>query len=222
MGQYTLNIIINRQGRKFFQKFNEKVILVRAIDSSSTYQIVCAAFSPFGRKTIITFNEDWRLAVTNDKLKPNTVIEYKDQINANLGQSYDYKTSGFVSGTGTVQPSNILVSNDRPEFTSLAFGLGQSIDIGDGQGPKYRSLSIGEYPFNQSFNFIPNNELWILPASGLSENMLLLTSSLMSSPENLKARSNTMGKYLAIKIGKTKTIHFDNKMHAFQKGPLPK
>ncbi|MEM9822195.1 MAG: hypothetical protein AAF985_14025 [Bacteroidota bacterium] len=220
----NLHIIIDQKGRQFFSQYNQKIILIRAINPGLKYQIICAAFAPFGEETGLSFTDSWMIEASDDPLKADSKIVFKDQIKANLGQSYQYRNDGFVTNNHPVPPSSIHIANDRSGFQALVFGLGQKMDIDDGQGMKYRSVSVRDLPFNQHFNFVPNNRLWILPGSHLSANMLLTTHSLKAANQqsffNKKSASYIIGKYLEIDIGETSVIHFDNTLHLFKKGPL--
>lgn len=224
MSNQILNIVIDAKGRKTLTKYNQKIILVRAVNTTGNYQLVAAAISPFGRKTTLQFNDDWMIYATNDSLQADTIIDFKDQLNANLGQAYNYEAAGFVTANNPTPASAIQITNDRSGFQGLVFGLGQQMDVGNGQGMTYRSIAVQQSLYKQHFNFVPNNLLWVFIGSNISDNMLLPTNTLFPAGSQGRFMGNmappVIGNYLEVEIGKTKFIHFDNALNVFAKGGL--
>jgi hypothetical protein len=215
---YTLNVNIDKTGRKFLLDNNETIVLVIPNNSNDIFLTACASFSPFGDVTEVVFEDEWILYASLEDIIVNWGII---QMNAThpviKGRYYKFDDSGFDGSAPTYSNQVYGLLNDRNmSKKSLACGLGQLITVGN--NAQQCPINVRSVPFNQLTFFSTNSLVWVFIASGISIGSTIPASALLSNNASFTKASVPViiGRYLEVDLSLHSSIRFNNQTNVFE------
>lgn len=212
---YTLNINIDKTGRKFLLDNEETIVLVIPSNSGDIFLTACASFSPFGDSNQVIFGDEWILYAMQGAINNWNQITMNITQPVTKGNYYKFDNAGF-DGSSPAYSDEVygLLNNRDIDNENVVCGLGQSITVSN--TPQQCPINIRSVPFNQLTYFFTNSLVWVFVASGISAASIIPASALLSNNASFAKAPVTIGRYLEVDLSVNSTIVFNNKTNVFE------
>jgi hypothetical protein len=173
MPSYTLNIDIDSTDLQAIYAAGESVTIVK--QSPTGPSVAWVAFLPFEANTI-TWTDSYALYASNTGVQGGAVISQLSNVAASPGLKYPFSNGNFGPGVpdSTLPPNTYETNNQMSAFSTLTFGLAQSVQV-NGTAQPNNPINAQTVPLNQTATFTPYDNITVFLQSQVQSSQVLTT-----------------------------------------------